>query len=154
LSLKMDGNKRTHIWCVTSDGEHEEGNIWEAIMFAGNNQLSNLTVIMDRNNIQIDGPTEVVMPLEPLAMKYQAFNWHVIEIDGHNYEAIIAACNQAKAIFERPTLILAHTIPGKGVDFIEGDFHWHGYDLNSAKAKADYHKALDELRTLRGQIRS
>jgi len=154
LGLKMDGNKRGRIYCVASDGEHEEGNTWEAIMFAGKNRLNNLTVIMDRNNIQIDGPTEQVMPLEPLAMKYQSFNWHVIEIDGHNYQEIIAATDQARAIIEQPTLILAHTIPGKGVDFIEADFHWHGYDPDSAKAKLDYMHALHELRTLRGQIRS
>ncbi len=153
LGLKMANNKRSRVWCVASDGEHEEGNTWEAIMFAGKNRLNNLTVILDRNNIQIDGPTEIVMPLEPLSMKYQAFNWHVIEIDGHNYEEIIAAAGQAKAIAEKPTLILAHTIPGKGVDFIENDFHWHAYDPDSEKAKADYTKALHELRTLRGQIR-
>lgn len=154
LGLKLDGNKRSRVYCVTSDGEHEEGNTWEAIMFAGKNRLNNLTVIMDRNNIQIDGPTEQVMPLEPLGMKYQAFNWHVIEIDGHNYEEIIAAAEQARAIIEQPTLILAHTIPGKGVDFMEENFHWHGYDPDSARAKLDYMHALRELRTLQGQIRS
>lgn len=154
LGLKMDNNKHSRVFCITSDGEHDEGNTWEGIMLAGKYKLSNLTVILDRNNIQIDGNTENVMPLEPLAMKYQAFNWHVIEIDGHNMEEIISACNQAKAIFEKPTVIIAHTIPGKGVDFIEYDFRWHGYDPHPETAKEDYKKALDELRTLRGQIRS
>lgn len=151
--FRMDGNKQPHVYCLTSDGEHQEGNIWEAIMFAGNNRLRNLTVIIDRNNIQIDGFTENVMPLEPLAAKYEAFNWHVIEIDGHNFDEIAGAIGQAKSVFERPTCIIAHTIPGKGVDFMENDFHWHGYDLNSAHAKQDYQKALRELRTLQGKIR-
>ena len=151
--LRLSGNKKSRVFCVTSDGEHEEGNIWEAIMFAAKNKLSNLTVILDRNHIQIDGPTEQVMPLESIVLKYQAFNWHVIEIDGHNFEQIISACNEARAIAEQPTLILAHTIPGKGVDFIESDFHWHGYDPNSDRAKADYRKALSELRSYKGQIR-
>lgn len=152
--LKLDNNKRSRIYCITSDGEHQEGNTWEGVMFASKNRLNNLTVIIDRNNIQIDGPTEQIMPLEPLAMKYQAFNWHVIEIDGHNYDEIIAACNQSKAIIEKPTVIIAHTIPGKGVDFMEYDFRWHGYDPHPDQALADYKHALAELRTLRGQIRS
>ena len=104
--FRMDGNKTPRVWCLTSDGEHQEGNIWEAVMFAGKNRLSNLTVIVDRNNIQIDGMTENVMPLEPFAMKYQSFNWHVIEVDGHNFEEIIGAAEQSKAIFEKPTCII------------------------------------------------
>lgn len=109
-----------------SDGEQEEGNTWEAVMFAGKYRLTNLTAIMDRNNIQIDGSTEDVMPLEPLAEKYRAFNWHVMEIDGHNIREFAAACDEARSIKEKPTLILAHTTPGKGVSAIEGDFRWHG----------------------------
>lgn len=156
LGLRMDGSKDQRVYCLTGDGELDEGNNWEAIMLAGKKRLSNLTVIIDRNNIQIDGPTEEVMPLEPLAMKWQAFNWHVIDIDGHNFEAIIGACNQARAVYERPTCIIAHTIPGKGVDFMEYDFKWHGYDLASDKAqqRRDYRRALEKLRTLNGQIRS
>lgn len=156
LGLRLDNNKQSRIYCLTGDGELDEGNIWEAAMLAGRYRVSNLTVIIDRNNIQIDGPTEQVMPLEPLAMKWQAFGWHVIEIDGHNIEEIIAACNQSKAIFEKPTCIIAHTIPGKGVDFIEHDFRWHGYDPDTDKSdqKHDYHLALEKLRTLNGQIRS
>lgn len=158
--LKMDGQKHQRVYCVASDGEHEEGNIWEGVMFAGKNHLNNLTVIVDRNNIQIDGPTENVMPLEPFAMKYQAFGWHVLQIDGHNMTEIIAACNEAKAIVERPTVIIAHTIAGKGVDFMEYDFRWHGTppglsDIPGSPPKAEQAKvALAELRTLGGRIRS
>ncbi len=129
-------------------------------MFAGKNKLSNLTVIIDRNNIQIDGVTEVIMPLEPLKDKYEAFNWHVIEIDGHNMQAIIDACAEAKTIENKPVCIIAHTIPGKGVDFMEYDFRWHGIppniqDVPGSPPKADQVKvALHELRTLQGKIRS
>jgi len=142
---------------MLGDGELNEGNIWEAAMFAAKYKLANLTAIVDRNYIQIDGPTEQVMPLGDLAAKWAAFGWHVIEIDGHNFEAIISAANLAKAIAERPTVIIAHTIPGKGVDFMEYDYHFHGYfvDVPGAPAKKDQAKvALHELRTLGGQIRS
>ena len=123
--LRMDG-KKNRVYCLTSDGEQQEGNTWEGIMFAGKYKLANLTSIMDRNFIQIEGSTEDIMPLEPLADKYRAFNWHVIEIDGHNIREIADAIEQAKAIADRPTLILANTIPGKGVTEIEGDYKWHG----------------------------
>lgn len=146
---RMDGRKfRTY--CFMSDGEQDAGNIWEAAMFAGANRLSNLTAVMDRNNIQINGMTENVMPLESLRDKYEAFNWHVIEIDGHNMAAIISAVEQAKAIYEKPTLILAHTIPGKGVKEIEFDYRWHGKAPNKEEAA----KFIQELRTLRGKIES
>lgn len=124
-ALRMDG-KKNHVFCLTSDGEQQEGNTWEGVMFAGKYRLHNLTVIMDRNNIQIEGMTEDIMPLEPLADKYRAFNWHVIEIDGHNIREINDAIEHAKTIAEKPTLILAATIPGKGVKEIEGDYKWHG----------------------------
>ncbi len=150
LGLKMDGEKERRVICLTSDGEHDEGNIWEAVMLAAKYNLNNLTVLIDRNNIQIDGPTEQIMPLDDLAAKYQAFNWHVIEIDGHNFDQIIDAFYLAKAITERPTVIIAHTIPGKGVDFMEYDYKWHGKPPNAEEAK----KALHELRTLKGRIRS
>ncbi|MCX6786515.1 MAG: transketolase [Candidatus Kaiserbacteria bacterium] len=113
------------IYCVMSDGEQDEGNTWEAVMFAGKNKLSNLTAIIDRNGIQIDGMTEEVMPLEPLADKYRAFNWNVLEVDGNDISAFVVAVDEAKAS-EKPTLIIAHTIPGKGVQEIENDYHWHG----------------------------
>lgn len=124
-AARMDG-KTFRVICIMSDGEQEEGNTWEAAMFAGKYRLTNLTAIMDRNNIQIDGNTEDVMPLEPLADKYRAFNWHVIEIDGHNIREFVDACDEAKSIKEKPTLVLAHTTPGKGVPTIENDYRWHG----------------------------
>jgi transketolase len=159
LALRMD-NSRSRVYCITGDGELDEGNIWEGIMFAAKNKLSNLTVIVDRNNIQIDGPTERVMPLDDLAAKWASFGWHVIEIDGHNMQAIISACNLAKAITERPVVIIAHTIPGKGVDYMEYDYHWHGnppgtLETPGAPPLAEQAKvALHELRTLGGRIRS
>ena len=119
-------------------------------MLAGKEGLHNLTALIDRNNIQIDGFTENIMPLENLRAKYEAFNWHVLEIDGHNMEEIIDSFNEAKAIFEKPTVIIAHTIPGKGVDFMENKFQWHGKPPNKEEAKL----ALSELRTLKGRIRS
>lgn len=122
---RMDG-KKFRVYCFMSDGEQQEGNTWEGAMFAGKNRLSNLTAILDRNNIQITGNTEDIMPVEPMADKYRAFNWHVIEIDGHNMEEIADAVAQAKGIQEKPTVIIAHTIPGKGVASIENDYRWHG----------------------------
>lgn len=148
-AARMD-KKRFQVYCALSDGEHNEGNLWEAMLFAGKNKLSNLTAIIDRNNIQIDGNTEDIMPLEPLRDKYEAFNWHVLEIDGHNIPQFVAACEEAHAIYEKPTVIIAHTIPGKGVKEIEKDFRWHGKPPKADEAK----KFLDELRTLQGKISS
>jgi transketolase len=122
---RMD-KKKFLTYCFMSDGEQQEGNTWEGAMFAGANRLSNLVAILDRNNIQITGNTEEILTLEPLRAKYEAFNWHVIEIDGHNLGEIVDAVEEAKAIREKPTLILAHTIPGKGVKEIEGNYLWHG----------------------------
>ncbi len=149
LAARMD-KKRHRVYCATSDGEHDAGNTWEAILFAGKERLSNLTVIVDRNNIQIDGVTEKIMPLEPLKDKYAAFNWHVLEVDGHNIEQFVDAVSEAKAIYEKPTVIIAHTIPGKGVSFMENDYLWHGKPPNKEEAS----RALAELRTLGGKIRS
>lgn len=149
LAARMD-KKKWRTYAVLSDGEHDEGQLWEAVLFAGKNQLHNLTAIVDRNNIQIDGFTEDIMPLEPLADKYRAFNWYVLEVDGHNYDEILGALRHARAVFEKPTVIIAHTIPGKGVDFMENDYKWHGKPPKSDEAKI----ALKELRTLRGKIRS
>ena len=149
LAARLD-DKKYRIYCVASDGEHDAGNYWEAVMFAGKNKLSNLTAIVDRNNIQIDGFTENIMPLEPLRDKYESFNWHVLEIDGHNILDFVDAVNEAKAIWEKPTVIIAHTIPGKGVSFMERDYKWHGIPPNKEQAK----QALAELRTLGGRIKS
>lgn len=150
LAMRMDKQVHRWVYVIMGDGELDEGNVWEAAMLAGKERLSNLVGIIDRNNIQIDGPTEVVMPLEDLKGKWESFGWHVLEIDGNNIEAIIDACAMAKAIVEKPVMIIAHTIPGKGVDFMEYDFRWHGVPPNQEQAK----KALRELRTLRGKIRS
>ncbi|MBI2195644.1 MAG: transketolase [Candidatus Levybacteria bacterium] len=147
LAAKLD-NKKFQIYAVTSDGEHQEGNTWEAVMFAGKHKINNLTNVIDRNNIQIDGFTEDVMPLEPLKEKYEAFNWHVLECDGNNIRAFVDAAHVAQAIYEKPVCIIAHTIPGFGVDFMENDFRWHGIPPDKAQAK----KALSELRTLQGKI--
>jgi len=136
------------IYCFMGDGELDEGSVWEAMMLAGKEKLRNLIAIIDRNNIQIDGFTENVMPLEPLRDKFEAFGWHVLEIDGHNMESIVNAVNEAKAIFEKPSVIIAHTIPGKGVEMFERDYKWHG-NPPSAKQGRD---ALAELRTLGGLI--
>lgn len=146
-ALRMD-NKKQRIYCLMSDGEQEEGSTWEAAMFIGKNKLSNLTAVMDRNNIQIDGITEEVMPLEPIGDKYRAFNWHVLEVDGHNISEFIQAIDEAKAIYEKPTLIIAHTIPGKGVPEIEFDYHWHGKPPTSEEGK----RFLKEIRTMGGKI--
>ncbi len=124
-AFRMD-DKKQRVYCVMSDGEQEEGSTWEAVLFAGKNRLAGLTAIMDRNNIQISGTTEEVMPLEPLAEKYRAFNWHVLEVNGHDISEFIQAIDEAKTVPEKPTVIIAHTIPGKGVSEIEGDYRWHG----------------------------
>jgi transketolase len=150
LAMRMDKTKGRWIYVVMGDGEQDEGNVWEAAMLASKYQLNNIIAFTDRNNIQIDGPTEVVMPLEDLKAKWEAFGWHVLEIDGNNIEAIIDACEMGKAIIEKPVMIIAHTVPGMGVDFMEYDFRWHGVPPNHEQAKL----ALKELRTLGGKIKS
>jgi transketolase len=147
LAGKLD-QKDYQVYVLTSDGEHEEGNIWEAAMFAGKNKLNNLTQIIDRNNIQIDGFTEDIMPLEPLKDKYLSFNWEVLEVDGNDIAAFINTVRQAHNILEKPVCIIAHTIPGKGVSFMEKDFAWHGKPPNKEEAEI----AIGELRTLQGRI--
>jgi len=144
----LDDSKHRFVYAIMGDGELDEGNIWEAAMFAGKYKLSQLIAFIDRNNIQIDGSTEDVMPLEDLYAKWDSFGWHVLEIDGHNIESIIDAVNTAKAITNKPTVIIAHTIPGKGVDFMEYDYKWHGVAPNSEQAKV----ALQELRILDAKI--
>lgn len=150
MALAMRMNKDLHRWVyvVMGDGEQNEGNVWEAAMLAGKYKLNNVIALTDRNNIQIDGPTESVMPLEDLKGKWESFGWHVITIDGNNMEAIIDAYAMARAVVEKPVMIIAYTIPGKGVDFMEYDFHWHGAPPNHEQAVI----ALKELRSLRGKI--
>lgn len=159
VGLRMDGKKNL-VYCLMSDGEQQEGQIWEAAMLAGKERLDNLICIMDRNNIQIDGTTEDVMPLEPLRAKYEAFNWHVMDINGHDFEQIISSVEEAKSIHQKPTLIIAHVIPGKGVDYMENRFEWHGnppgaVEVKGAPPKLEQGKiALNKLRTLGGRIKS
>ena len=151
--------KPWRVYCVTSDGEHQEGNTWEAIMFAANYKLGNLTVIMDRNNMQIDGHTEDIMQLDPVADKYRAFNWNVIEVNGHNFQEIIDACEFAKTIYDKPTIIIAHTIPGKGVSYMENRYEWHGappdgMDIEGAPTKGEQAKeALKQLEELEKKLK-
>ncbi|MEY2671646.1 MAG: hypothetical protein RL687_63 [Candidatus Parcubacteria bacterium] len=137
------------IYCFLGDGELNEGSNWEAIMLAGKERLRNLIVIVDRNNIQIDGYTEDIMPLDNLINKWQSFNWHVEEIDGHNFENISNAIDIAKAVYERPSVIIARTIPGRGVKEFERDYRWHG----KPPTKEEGRIALQELRTLGGKIK-
>lgn len=141
LAGKMD-KKSYFTYCLTSDGEHEEGNIWEAVLFAAKNKLNNLIQVIDRNYIQIDGNTENVMPLDPLKEKYESFNWNVIEIDGNDIKSFIEAIAKAKISKNKPTIIIAKTVPGKGVSFMENDYHWHGKPPNKEEAE----KALVELK--------
>lgn len=149
LAMRMNNDVHRWVYVVMGDGEQDEGNVWEAAMLANKYKLGNVIAITDRNNIQIDGPTEEVLPLEDLGKKWESFGWHVLEIDGNNIEDVIDACSLARAIVEKPVMIIARTVPGKGVDFMEGDFHWHGKPPNMEEAK----KALHELRTLGGKIR-
>jgi transketolase len=151
IGMALAANLRKEKWrvyAILSDGEHNEGQTWEAVMLAGARRLHNLTVLVDRNNIQIDGFTEDVLSLEPLADKYRSFGWHVLETDGHNMSEILAVLRHARAVFEKPSVILCHTTPGKGVDFMEQDYKWHGIPPDARQAK----RALNELRTLRGKI--
>ena len=146
-AFRMD-SRRERVYCFMSDGEQDAGNTWEGAMFAGKNKLHNLTAIIDRNNIQINGMTEDVMPLESLRAKYEAFNWHVLEINGHDIPAVVAAVEEAKSVYEKPTVIIAHTIPGKGVPEIEFDYHWHG----KPPSKEEAARFLKGIRTCGGRV--
>ncbi len=146
-----------YFYCLTGDGELDEGQIWEALMLAGKEQLSNLIVIVDRNGIQIDGYTKDVMPLEPLKEKFESFNFDVQEVDGHNIRALSDAVGKAQAVYSQPSVIIAHTIPSKGVDVFERDYRWHGNppgkgpeDRVPKDKQAEV--ALQRLRTLAGTI--
>lgn len=152
LANRMDYGVNTSrlVYSLISDGELDEGNSWEGIMLAGKQKLRNLIVVVDRNNIQIDGYTEDIMPLEPLADKFRAFNFHVIETVGHDFKSLNEAFEEAQAVYEKPTVIIAHTVPGRGVQEFERDYKWHGKPPSKVEAKM----ALDELRTLGGKIRS
>jgi len=141
LAARLDG--KTHrIYCIMGDGEQQEGSVWEAAMSAGHFRLDNLCGILDRNRLQIDGWTKDVMDIEPVADKYRAFGWHVIEIDGHNIPQIMAAFEDARSIKGRPAIIIADTTKGKGVSFMEDVASWHG----AAPKKDQYEIAIEELR--------
>lgn len=151
LADKMDKKDTSRfIYCLMSDGELQEGNTWEAAMFTTKYKLNNIIAIIDRNNIQIEGDTEDIMPLEPLADKWKSFGWHVIEVGGHDFRALDEAIGEAQSVSEKPSMIIAHVVPGKGVSFMERNYKWHGKPPNKDEAKM----ALHELRTLGGKIRS
>lgn len=157
IADRIDNGKMTprFIYALLSDGEHDEGQIWEAGLLAGKEKLGNLIAIIDRNNIQIDGYTEDIMPLAPLYDKWKSFGWHVQEIDGHDMRAVVGAVREAQAVFDKPSMIIAHTIPGRGVSFMEKRFEWHGTppglsDISGAPAKAEQvEKALEELKDVK-----
>jgi transketolase len=145
------------IYCITGDGELQEGQIWEAAMMAGKEQLHNLIVIVDRNGIQIDGYTKDVMPLEPLREKFEAFNFDVQEVDGHNIRMVNDAIGKAQSVYGQPSVIIAHTVSSKGVDVFERDFRWHGNPPGKGpedrvEKTKQARTALEKLRTLGGLI--
>ncbi len=133
--------KPYRVYCIMGDGEQQEGNIWEAAMAAGHYKLGNLCAIVDKNRLQIDGWVSEVMNVDPLADKYRAFGWNVIELDGHNMEEIVAALEQARSCEDQPTVLIAHTVKGKGVSFMENEASWHGV----APKKEQFEKAIPEL---------
>lgn len=151
IAAKID-QKKINVYGLMSDGEQEAGQTWEAAMLAGKLKLDNLTGLIDRNNIQIDGMTEDIMPLEPLRAKYEAFNWHVLEVNGHNFEEIVNAFETARGIYEKPVVIIAHTIPGKGIPEIEFDYRWHG--IPPGKGPTDIFPAAEQSKEMLGRLRT
>jgi transketolase len=141
LGLKMDKSS-SRVYCLLGDGELQEGQVWEAAMAAGHFKLDNLCAIVDYNGLQIDGPVEQVMGLSPLADKWRSFRWHVVETDGHNLEHLMRAFDFAKGVKEKPTVILARTVKGKGVSFMENQAGWHGKAPNDE----EYRRAMEELK--------
>jgi transketolase len=142
---EMEGSKLRafRTYCVIGDGESNEGSVWEAAMFAGKEKLDNLCVICDRNHIQLSESSDAVMPLEPLAAKWEAFNWHVLQIDGNDIAEVLFALNKSKIVKGKPTMVIANTVPGKGVSFMENKWEWHGKVPNAEELK----QALSELQT-------
>ncbi len=159
LAGRID-KKEYYTYVLTSDGEHEEGNIWEAAMMAGKEKLNHLIQVIDYNNIQIDGNVEDIMPLEPFRAKYEAFNWYVIDVDGNDIDAFVKAVKEAHTVKDKPIMIIAHTVPGKGVSFMENDYRWHGVppdakDMTGAPPKGEQaKKALEELKIIEEKIKS
>jgi len=148
LAAKMD-NKKFKVFCLAGDGEINEGQPWEAFMFAAKHKLDNLIYVIDRNYIQIEGNTEKVMPLDPLDKKFEAFNFHVIKCDGNSVEELLKAFEEAKELKGKPIAIIANTVPGKGVSFIEGKHEWHGRAPNQEEKE----KALKELDKIEEKIK-
>jgi transketolase len=142
MAAKLDKTAR-RVYCVIGDGESQEGQIWEAVLSAPKFQLDNLVAILDYNKGQIDGYVKDVMPIEPIADKWRAFGWHVITVNGHDFEEIIDALDEAKTIDDKPTFIIADTVKGKGVSFMEGEIGWHGKAPDAEQAE----QALQELST-------
>ena len=140
ISAKIYGNDY-RVYAILGDGELQEGQIWEAVMTAAHYKLDNLVVIVDYNNLQIDGKVSDVMDVSPVADKFKAFNWHIIEIDGHNYDEIIKAFAEARTVKGKPTVIVANTVKGKGVSFMENNAGFHG----AAPNDEEYKKAMEEL---------
>ncbi len=153
LADRMDNGKSSgkQFYVLMGDGELDEGNVWEAAMLAGKEKIQNLTVIVDRNNIQIDGFTEDIMPLNPLVDKWRAFNWHVQEINGHDFREIDRAITDAQSVFDRPSVIIAHTIPSKGIPEFERKFEWHG---KPPMTPEEIEAALRATRTWGGRVKS
>jgi transketolase len=150
LMDKLEGHKPDRFfYCCMGDGEINEGQVWESFLLLNKYRLTKVISIIDRNTIQIDGYTEDVLPLESLKDKMESFNFHVIEIDGHNFREIVKAIGQAKSSLDKPTVIIAHTIPGKGVTAFEGDYRWHGKAPNADEARL----ALKDLRSLKGKVK-
>ncbi|MBU1320147.1 MAG: transketolase [candidate division Zixibacteria bacterium] len=141
-AFRMD-SKPNRAYCICGDGEHQEGSIWEAVMAAGNFALDNICVILDLNNAQIDGRMEDIMDINPITDKYRAFKWNVIEIDGHDLQQVLGALDEAKTVKGKPTVIIAKTVMGKGVSFMEGDYKWHGMPPDREQGE----RALHELGT-------
>jgi transketolase len=154
LADRIDNGRTSgrQFYCFMGDGELNEGNNWEAIMLGGKEKLQNLTAIVDRNNIQIDGFTEDIMPLNPLADKWRAFNWHVVEMDGHNFRDIDRAFGEARAVFDRPSVIIANTIPSKGIPEFERMYEWHGKPPTTPQEIETARRALKEVRSMGGKV--
>jgi transketolase len=158
IAERMDNPySNKYFYCMTGDGELNEGQIWEAALLAGKERLHNLIVIVDRNGIQIDGYTEGVMPIEPLYEKFAAFNFDVQEVDGHNIRAMNDAIGKAQAVYSQPSVIIAHTIPSHGVGVFERDFRWHGNPpgkgpTDRVPKDKQAEVALHELRSLKGHV--
>ena len=161
IAIRMDEGRQTqkYIYALMSDGEMDSGIIWEAALLASKEKLQNLIGIIDRNGIQIEGNTWDVMPLEPLKEKWESFGWHTIEVDGHNFEALDEAIGEAKSVNNKPSILIAHTVAGKGIPEIERDYRWHGAPPGKGpddKVPKDEQGAafLKDLRTLGGKITS